>query len=61
MIQLAAVSGELVLPNLMLSMSADHVAAFTLWAHDAGHIAVTCDFLFHPTRPPVTTSTREMP
>src|SRR5918993_3572255 len=25
--------GELVYPNLMLSLSADHVAAFTLWPH----------------------------
>lgn len=40
--------GELVLPNLMLSLSADHVAAFTLWPHDAGHTTVVCDFLFHP-------------
>ncbi len=40
--------GELILPNLMLSLSADHVAAFTLWPHDAGHTTVLCDFLFHP-------------
>jgi glycine betaine catabolism A len=40
--------GELVLPNLMLSLSADHVAAFTLWPHDAGHTSVVCDFLFYP-------------
>jgi glycine betaine catabolism A len=40
--------GELVLPNLMLSLSADHVAAFTLWPHDASHTTVVCDFLFHP-------------
>ena len=40
--------GELVLPNLMLSMSADHVAAFTLWPHSAGLTTVICDFLFHP-------------
>lgn len=40
--------GELVLPNLMLSLSADHVAAFTVWPHDAGHTTVVCDFLFHP-------------
>jgi Rieske 2Fe-2S family protein len=40
--------GELVLPNLMLSVSADHVAAFTLWPHDAGHTTVLCDFLFYP-------------
>jgi glycine betaine catabolism A len=40
--------GELVLPNLMLSLSADHVAAFTVWPHDAGHTTVVCDFLFLP-------------
>ncbi len=40
--------GELVLPNLMLSMSCDHVVAFTLWPHDAGHTTIACDFLFHP-------------
>jgi glycine betaine catabolism A len=40
--------GELVLPNLMLSLSADHVAAFTVWPHDARHTTVVCDFLFHP-------------
>lgn len=39
--------GELILPNLMLSLSSDHVAAFTLWPHDAGHTTVVCDFLFH--------------
>ena len=32
----------------MLSLSADHVAAFTVWPHDAGHTTVVCDFLFHP-------------
>src|SRR5262249_58738433 len=40
--------GELVLPNLMISLSADHVAAFTVWPHSAGHTTVVCDFLFHP-------------
>jgi phenylpropionate dioxygenase-like ring-hydroxylating dioxygenase large terminal subunit len=40
--------GELILPNLMLSLSADHVTAFTLWPHGAGHTTVLCDFLFHP-------------
>ncbi len=40
--------GELVLPNLMLSVAGDHVAAFTLWPHDASHTTVVCDFLFHP-------------
>ncbi len=40
--------GELLYPNLMLSLSPDHVAAFTLWPLDAGHTRVVCDFLFHP-------------
>jgi glycine betaine catabolism A len=40
--------GELVLPNLMISLSADHVAAFTLWPRSAGQTTVICDFLFHP-------------
>ena len=40
--------GELVLPNLMISMSADHVAAFTLWPRSAGLTTVVCEFLFHP-------------
>jgi glycine betaine catabolism A len=40
--------GELVLPNLMISLSADHVAAFTLWPRAAGLTTVICDFLFHP-------------
>jgi Rieske 2Fe-2S family protein len=41
--------GQLVYPNLMLSLSADHVAAFTLWPHAPGRTTVVCDFLFHPT------------
>jgi Rieske 2Fe-2S family protein len=38
--------GELVYPNLMLSLAAEHVAAFTLWpiAHDRTRI--DCDLLF---------------
>ncbi len=40
--------GELLYPNLMLSLSPDHVAAFTLWPLDAGHTRIVCDFLFHP-------------
>jgi Rieske 2Fe-2S family protein len=40
--------GELVLPNLMLSLSADHVAAFTVWPRSAAATTVLCDFLFHP-------------
>jgi Rieske 2Fe-2S family protein len=40
--------GELVLPNLMLSLSADHVVAFTAWPRSAVQTTVACDFLFHP-------------
>jgi Rieske 2Fe-2S family protein len=40
--------GELVLPNLMISLSADHVTAFTVWPRSAGATTVLCDFLFHP-------------
>ncbi len=40
--------GELVYPNFLLSLSADHVAAFVLRAHDPGRTTVVCDFLFHP-------------
>jgi Rieske 2Fe-2S family protein len=40
--------GELILPNLMLSLSADHVAAFTVWPVSADATTVVCDFLFHP-------------
>ena len=40
--------GELIYPNLMLSLSSDHVVAFTLWPRDAGHTRIDCDFLFHP-------------
>jgi Rieske 2Fe-2S family protein len=32
----------------MLSLSADHVAAFTLWPHGPESTTVVCDFLFHP-------------
>jgi Rieske 2Fe-2S family protein len=40
--------GELIYPNLMLSLSADHVAAFTLWPRGPERTAIVCDFLFHP-------------
>ena len=39
--------GELFYPNLMLSLSMDHVAAFYLWPQSAGHTRIQCDFLFH--------------
>jgi Rieske 2Fe-2S family protein len=40
--------GELVYPNLLLSLSADHVAAFTLWPHGPALTTVVCELLFHP-------------
>jgi glycine betaine catabolism A len=40
--------GELALPNLMISLSADHVAAFTVWPIAAARTTIVCDFLFHP-------------
>jgi glycine betaine catabolism A len=40
--------GELVYPNLMLSLSADHAAAFTLWPEGPQQTTITCDFLFDP-------------
>jgi phenylpropionate dioxygenase-like ring-hydroxylating dioxygenase large terminal subunit len=40
--------GELLYPNMMLSLSSDHVAAFTLWPIEAGRTRIDCDFLFHP-------------
>ncbi len=40
--------GELLLPNLMVSCSSDHVAAFMLFPEGAGRTRIVCDFLFHP-------------
>jgi Rieske 2Fe-2S family protein len=40
--------GELLYPNLMLSLSADHVAAFTLWPVAADRTRIVCDLLFAP-------------
>jgi Rieske 2Fe-2S family protein len=40
--------GELVYPNLMLSCSADHVAAFTLVPLDVDRTRIECRLLFHP-------------
>ncbi len=40
--------GELVYPNLMVSLSADHVAAFTLLPKAPDRTLVVVDFLFHP-------------
>lgn len=40
--------GELFYPNLMLSLSMDHVAAFTLLPQNASRTLIHCEFLFHP-------------
>ena len=40
--------GELIYPNFMLSLAADHVAAFSLWPHAPAQTTVICDFLFAP-------------
>ncbi len=40
--------GELIYPNFMLSLAADHVAAFSLWPRSPGDTTIVCDFLFHP-------------
>lgn len=40
--------GELIYPNLMLSLACDHVAAFTMWPAGPSKTRVICDFLFHP-------------
>ena len=41
--------GELVYPNMLISLSMDHVAAFQLLPRGPNHTRVICDFLFHPT------------
>ncbi len=40
--------GELLYPNLFLSLSSDHVAAFRLSPESPGRTTVVCDFLFDP-------------
>jgi phenylpropionate dioxygenase-like ring-hydroxylating dioxygenase large terminal subunit len=40
--------GELVHPNLLLSASADHVAAFVLLPQSVDHTRIECVLLFHP-------------
>ena len=40
--------GELLYPNLMLSLAMDHVAAFTLWPRSPLRTDIICEFLFHP-------------
>jgi Rieske 2Fe-2S family protein len=41
--------GELIYPNLMLSLAMDHAASFTLWPRGPARTDVVCEFLFHPT------------
>ncbi|MGH3498459.1 MAG: aromatic ring-hydroxylating oxygenase subunit alpha [Nocardioidaceae bacterium] len=38
--------GELVYPNLLLSLSAEHVAAFVLWPLAVDRTRIVCDLLF---------------
>jgi Rieske 2Fe-2S family protein len=40
--------GELIYPNMMVSLSADHAAAFMMLPRGPGATTVVCDFLFHP-------------
>jgi Rieske 2Fe-2S family protein len=40
--------GELIYPNFMLSVAADHVAAFALFPNGPSRTTIVCDFLFHP-------------
>jgi Rieske 2Fe-2S family protein len=40
--------GELIYPNLLLSLSAEHVVAFTVWPGGPEQTTIVCDFLFHP-------------
>ena len=40
--------GELVYPNLLLSLSAEHVAAYNLQPRGPAETRVVCDLLFHP-------------
>ncbi len=41
-------NGELLYPNFLLSLSAEHVAAFRLLPDGPERTRVVCDFLFHP-------------
>jgi Rieske 2Fe-2S family protein len=40
--------GELLYPNYMLSLAADHAAAFTLWPQSPERTTIVCDLLFDP-------------
>jgi phenylpropionate dioxygenase-like ring-hydroxylating dioxygenase large terminal subunit len=41
-------TAELIYPNLLVSLSCDHVAAFLLWPQGPDRTRVECRFLFHP-------------
>jgi Rieske 2Fe-2S family protein len=40
--------GELIYPNFMLSLSAEHAAAFYVWPESPDRTTITAEFLFHP-------------
>jgi Rieske 2Fe-2S family protein len=40
--------GELVYPNFLLSLSAEHVAAFLVFPHGPDRTTIVNEFLFHP-------------
>jgi Rieske 2Fe-2S family protein len=40
--------GELVFPNLMISLASEHVTAYTLLADGPGRTVIECDWLFAP-------------
>ena len=40
--------GDLIYPNLMLSLSAEHVAAFLVWPEAPDRTTLVNEFLFHP-------------
>ena len=40
--------GELIYPNMLLSISCDHAAAFVLSPKGPERTRIVCDFLFHP-------------
>lgn len=40
--------GELIYPNFMLSLAAEHVTAYSLWPGGPAQTTIVCDFLFHP-------------
>ncbi|HEY8259213.1 MAG TPA: aromatic ring-hydroxylating dioxygenase subunit alpha [Gemmatimonadales bacterium] len=40
--------GELIYPNFMLSLSAEHAAAFLVWPETPDRTTILTEFLFHP-------------